>query len=209
MLDNDGFLRTLSTIAQTLITEYDVSDVLHDLCRDVRNLVDVDGAVVLLATEHGGLRVAAAESRMPGVASWLEHVDEGPAQEAFADGKPVWGADLRTRDDAFAEDAGEHGVVALHAVPMRVHHHLIGALAVWAGEPVKLEEDQREATTTLAACASAYVLNHRAYEEMSELAEQLRTALESRVVIEQAKGVVRAARRERRRGLSAHPPVCP
>lgn len=177
-------------IAQTLITEYAISDVLFAFCDDIVSLLPVSGAGVMLVGSDHVLRFAAASDEAVAVIGALEEeLGEGPCAEAFTSGSPVLVNDLAGDEvhPVFAGRALAEGLRSVQAFPMRVHQRLIGALSLYGVESVSLDGLQQEAATTLAACAAAYVLNARALDEAVLLSDQLQRALDGRVVIEQAK----------------------
>ena len=190
-MDQTRYAEVLAKIAQTLITEYAIADVLYDLCDDIVELLPVRGAGVMLAGGDDVLRFAAAsDERVAFVEVLQESFDEGPCLDAYRLGREVEVADLGADDHypQFSPGALEHEMKSVRAFPMRVHGRLIGALSLYADEVVELDAPARAAAATLAASATAYILNHRALDEVVELAQQLQGALASRIVIEQAKG---------------------
>ncbi len=192
MLDRQRYTAVLAKVAHTLVTEYGISDALFDLCDDVASLLGLRGVGVIVADDADVLRFAAAsDDRIAVIEQLEERYEEGPCLEAYRRGEEVV-ADL-TDDDVFprfSQAAVEAGLKSVQAFPMRVHGHLIGALSLYGDDAVTLAEEEREAVRTLAAAAGAYILNYRAYAEQAQLAVQLQHALTSRVVIEQAKGIV-------------------
>jgi GAF domain-containing protein len=122
----------------------------------------------------------------------LQH-NEGPCPEAFRSGVPVQCADLRDaveRWPTFAPQALAAGFRSVHALPMRLRDDVIGALNLMRGAPGSLPPDDLDAAQALANVATIGILHHRAAEESRVLSEQLQHALTSRIIIEQATGVV-------------------
>jgi GAF domain-containing protein len=188
---HERYAALLAKISQTLITDYGIADVLHDLCDDVVDLLPVRGAGVMLADDRDRMHfVAASDRRVALIEVLQEQFGEGPCLDAYRHGTEVLVADLGTDDryPRFSPAALEQEMKSAHAFPMRVHERLIGALSVYADEVVDLDEAETDALRTLAASATAFILNHRALDEAVELAGQLQVALNSRIVIEQAKG---------------------
>lgn len=189
MVDQARLAQVLGRIAQTLITDYGVAEVLDDLARECLPLLEVRGAVIVLTDLGEQLRVAAASDDE----SALVHTSEiqegtGPSQRAYAEAVPVLIPDLGLAEGAFAATARDAGVHAVAALPMIVHDRRIGALTLHRAAPGAFSPAAVDAAGTLAAAATAYVLNARALDGATRLADQLQHALESRVVIEQAKG---------------------
>ncbi|CAN5771054.1 GAF and ANTAR domain-containing protein [soil metagenome] len=190
-MDQGHFARVLAGIAQTLITEYGIADVLYSLCDEVVTLLPVTGAGVMLTGGDQRLVFAASsDAAVAEVEALQEQLDEGPCHTAFYEGAPVLSSDLAidTRFPTFAPHATAAGVRSAHAFPVQVHDRRIGALSLYAEGVVDLDDEERGAAATLASSAAAFVLNHRALDEAVVLAEQLQRALDSRVIIEQAKG---------------------
>lgn len=191
MVDSERLAAILAKLAQTLITDYDVSDVLHDLCGDVNGLLRVNATGVMLTDSDGVLRVAAASDEEAALVEQLQlETDEGPCLTAYREQAPVVVSDLTTseRFPAFGPQALELGMKSVAGFPMQVHGRHIGALGVYRHGVVGFDEAFVEAAETLAASATAYILNCRALDEAVVLSDQLRHALESRIIIEQAKG---------------------
>ena len=194
MVDQTRLSRLLALIAQKLITEYSVAEVLHDLCGEVVTLLDADAASVLLFTEDARTLGIAAESGHDAAAVASAQIDagEGPAVDASASGSTtVLDVSSRERWPRYAASIRRHGVTAQAAFPMSVHGQVIGALEVTRCG-ARAFDDEHVTGQTIAASATAYVLNARALDEQVTLAEQLQRALESRVVVEQAKGKLSA-----------------
>lgn len=189
MVDQAGLAQLLAHIAQTLITDYGVSEVLDDLTRDCVPLLGVRGSVVVLAGPDERLAIAAASDDDSALLHRAE-VEEGmgPGQRAYAGAAPVLVPDLRAVGGSFAAAAGDAGVQAVASLPMVVHDRRIGALTLYRAESGPFPPAVVDAAATLAASSTAYVLNARALDGATRLADQLQAALQSRVVIEQAKG---------------------
>lgn len=181
-------------LADSLVTDFDVVGlltVLTDRCVDV---LDVDAAGLMLLAPDGGLRVMASSSEAMRVLELFElQSQEGPCLDCYRTGRPVVNQDLATADErwprfrAAAMQAGYHSV---HAVPMRLRGQIIGALNLFHLEPGAMREADIEAAQALADVATIAILANRAARESQVVTEQLTSALNSRVVIEQAKGMV-------------------
>jgi len=190
--------RIFVELADTLVDEFDVSDFLRTLVEQCVRLLEVSAAGVVLADPQGRLWMAAASSERAGVLETLAvQADDGPCIDCVRTGQPVISADL-TQDAArwprFAAAAETGGFRAAHAVPMRLRRQVIGALTLLNTEPVAVEVDQDRAdlAQALADVATIGILQQRAINRGEILTEQLQAALNSRVTIEQAKGVLAA-----------------
>ena len=186
--------RTLVTLADTLVADFDVVDFLVLLAERVVELLDVDAAGVILSDQRGGWRPAAGSSERPDVAElFAAQSQEGPCLDCATTGAPVIVPDLAdetARWPQFAPAAIGTGFHAVCAVPMRLREESIGALTLLNHEPVDIDPDRVEIGQALADVATIGMLHHRAASRWELLAEQLEATLHHRTVIEQAKGVL-------------------
>jgi GAF domain-containing protein len=181
-------------LADTLVDEFDVVDFLHELTVRCAAVLGVSTAGVLLADQRGALRVVAASTEQTRLLELLQlQTDQGPCPECFHTGQPIAVADLSTairRWPRFVAEARHNGFASVHALPMRLRTDVIGALNLFHTEPGALNEHTIRLAQALADVATIGLLQARAIRQRDILAEQLQTALNSRVVIEQAKGVI-------------------
>ena len=181
-------------LADTLVDDFDVLDFLHQVTVRCAQVLGVSAAGVLLADQRGALRVAAASTEQTRLLELLQlQDDEGPCPECFHTGRPVAIADLSLVADRwprFATAAREAGFVSVHALPMRLRTDVIGALNLFGAKPGLLDEDTIRLGQALADVATIGLLQARTIRHREVLAEQLQTALNSRIIIEQAKGVL-------------------
>ena len=186
-------------LADTLVDDFDVVDFLHQVSIRCAQVLGVSAAGVLLADQRGALRVVAASTEQTRLLELLQlHTDQGPCPECFHTGRPVAVADLSaatSRWPRFAAAARHAGFVSVHALPMRLRADVIGALNLFGAVPGALDEDTVRLGQALADVATIGLLQARAIRHRETLAEQLQTALNSRVIIEQAKGVIAERRR--------------
>ena len=180
-------------LADTLVDEFDVVEFLHGLSVDSVEIIGAEAASVMLAGPHGGLRlVASSEERMRVLELFEIQSAQGPCLDAFGTGQAVQAtaAESRRRWPVFAPRASEAGFQAMCAVPMRAHTDTIGALNLFRGNDEPFSDAELEIARAMAQVATIALIQERAIRERSLLAEQLQTALRSRVVIEQAKGML-------------------
>ena len=181
-------------LADTLIDDFDVVDFLHELTVRSAELLGIAAAGVLLTDQRGALRVVAASTEQTRLLELLQsQTDQGPCVECFHTGRPVAVADLSTatqRWPRFVAEARQVGFASVHTVPMRLRTEVIGALNLFRTELGSLGEDTIRLAQALADIATIGLLQARAIRHRETLAEQLQTALNSRIVIEQAKGVI-------------------
>lgn len=164
---------------------------LSDYCTE---LLPVHGVGVLLRTADGAIEVGTANTKAGQVVEELEaELREGPCTDCLTEGTYLAFPDLAQsveRYPNFTPRALEAGVRSIHGLPMTVRTEQIGALNVIATEVLDLTAVQISTAQLLADVAVSYLANSRAFESTSKLAEQLQHALDSRIVIEQAKGIL-------------------
>ncbi len=182
-------------MADTLVADYDVLDFLHGLAGHCVELLDVDAAGLMLADRGGTLRVAASSTEQVRLLELFElQNEEGPCLECFGRGLPVVeddiGEDGGTRWPRFGREAVSAGFRSVLAIPMRLRDETIGALNLFRIEPGPLAQEDRSLAQALADVATIGILQERGSRRREVLAQQLQEALTSRIVIEQAKGVI-------------------
>lgn len=191
MVDHERLARVLIEHSRVLVTDYSVMDVLYRLCDHVTEILPVTGAGVMLEDNEGLLRfVAASDERIRDIEALQIELGEGPCVRAYVSGEQVVVPDLEQSPlfPRFGVKALERGLRAVYSFPMRVADERVGALNLYRSEPGEFDEHDTEAAQVLADAATVAILNGRALEESQRLATQLQQALDSRVIIEQAKG---------------------
>jgi transcriptional regulator with GAF, ATPase, and Fis domain len=187
-------LETFAALADTLVDDYDVVDLLQMLVDTCAELLDTTAAAILLADQFGDLDVVASTSEASRLVEVIQlGVEEGPCIESFRTGRVVEVPDIAASTEGwvrFKESALEQGFGAIFAVPLRLRETTIGTLNLLRDAPGELEEEDLIAAQAFADVATIGILHERALRETAVLAEQLQGALNSRIVIEQAKGVV-------------------
>ncbi|HMJ74565.1 MAG TPA: GAF and ANTAR domain-containing protein [Iamia sp.] len=188
-------VRAMVSLADTLVDEFDIVDLTATLADRCVEILDVAATGIMLASSTGGgLRVMASSSAPTRALEVFEaQVDEGPCPECYRTGALVVHEDLaadRDRWPTFTPRALEAGFRSAHAVPMRLRGTVIGALNLFRTEPGRLAEADIVVAQALADIATVAVLQHRGATEAHVLNQQLTHALDSRVTIEQAKGVL-------------------
>lgn len=182
------------TLADTLVDSYDVIDFLQMLAERCVELLDVSEAGIMLADDKGGLRHAACSSeRMRLVELFELQLEEGPCFDAYTHQTPVLSGgpeDTHARWPRFAPHAEEAGFASVVALPMRLRSHVIGALNMFSSEAGILAEEDVRVAQAMADVATIGILQERSIQSGRDLSDQLKRALESRVLIEQAKGIV-------------------
>jgi GAF domain-containing protein len=182
------------TLADTLVTDFDVADLFYDLAGACVELLEVTAAGLMLVDASGRLRVMSSSSERSRLLELMEiQNDEGPCLDCHREGAPVLVADLaaeRARWPSFAEEAMRVGFGAVYALPMRLRSDTIGALNLFHRDPDTITEATLRIAQALADVATIAILQQRAVQAREDLAQQLQIALNSRVIIEQAKGVL-------------------
>jgi hypothetical protein len=182
-------------LADTLVDDYDVIDLLDRLVGYCVELLAADAGGIMLADPRGILRVVASSNEQT---EWIElmqlQADEGPCVESFRTAAPVSVPDLGDAAPRWprfvAALADREAYRSVHAVPLRLRRDAIGALNLFHHEPGALPAADLALGQALADVATISILQERAIRQGEVLSEQLQTALTSRVIIEQAKGVV-------------------
>ncbi|WNV92017.1 GAF and ANTAR domain-containing protein [Umezawaea sp. Da 62-37] len=193
-MGDDRLLDTFVELADTLIDDFDVIDFLHLLVDRCVELLAVDAAGLLLADQHGRLQLIASSNEQVRLLELFQlQNDDGPCLEAFATGVRVGHADLSTaggRWQRFAPAATGSGFAAVDALPMRLRGQVIGALNLFRVRPGELTDTALRTARALVDVATIGLLQERSIRHQEILTEQLQTALNNRVIIEQAKGYI-------------------
>jgi transcriptional regulator with GAF, ATPase, and Fis domain len=191
-MDAELLSDTFVGLADTMVADFDVIDFLHMLTDRSTRLLSVSAAGVVLADPRGQLRVAAASSEEARLIELFQvQNDQGPCLDCFRTGQPVSAiglAGLGQRWPRFSVAAMRAGFPTVHALPMRLRNHVIGALNLFSVSVAALGPDELRVGQALADVATIGLLQERNVRRAETLAEQLQAALNSRVVIEQAKG---------------------
>jgi transcriptional regulator with GAF, ATPase, and Fis domain len=185
--------------ADTLVDDFDVIEFLHTVASRCVQLLDVDAAGLMLADHRGQLHAGAASTESARLLELFElEADAGPCVEAFRTGEQVVNVELRASRDRwprFAEEAQAAGYVSVHALPLRLRTVVIGVLNLFCARPTELSQADIRTGQALADVATIGILAQRSVQQSELLATQLQQALDSRVTIEQAKGVLAERRR--------------
>jgi GAF domain-containing protein len=187
-------VRSLVEMADTLVDDYDVIDLLTGLADRCVSLLDVSAAGVMLASPGGSLELAASSSEAMRLLELFElQEQEGPCLDAFRTGDLVEHENLEAgtgRWPLFAAAALEAGFRSALAMPLRLRDVTLGALNLLSVTRIPMDDADLIVARAFADLATLSIVHHRASAEAQRLNEQLSAALSSRVVIEQAKGVL-------------------
>lgn len=174
---------------------YEVGHVLDRLSDDIVTVLGVDGAGVSVADAAGHLQaVGATDATVADVERHQVEVGEGPCHEAYKTGEPVYTGELEVEErwPAYVDYVKNHGWRAVAGIPMFAGEECIGAVNAYSGRPRRWADDDLEAGRLLADMASGYIVNAYRYDQKVRLGEQLQQALDTHIVIEQAKGALSA-----------------
>ena len=189
-----GVLDAVVTLVDSLLHDFDVVDLLTDLIERCTQLLDVASAGLLLADPRHQLHLMAATSEHTQELELFQlQADEGPCLDCFTSGESVSVADLTAqaqRWPRFVPAAAEAGFASVHAVPMRAAGTVLGALGLFGTEVGELNEADLLVGRSLAHVASVAIVQEHA-PTADVVLPHLRSALASRVVVEQAKGFLR------------------
>jgi transcriptional regulator with GAF, ATPase, and Fis domain len=189
----DQLAKVFVEVADTLVDEFDLIEFLHLVTSRSTELVETAAAGLLLADHRGQLQFMAASTEEARLLELFQvQIHEGPCQDAFRSGAAVLNADLTTataRWPQFAPHAVRAGYRSVHAFPLRLRAEVIGALNLFGVTNGRLDPDDARIIQALADVATIAILQERTIHRGEVLTEQLQSALNSRVVIEQAKGV--------------------
>ncbi len=187
-------VRSLVEMADTLVDDYDVVELLTGLTDRCVSLLDVSAAGVMLASPSGGLNLVASSSEAMRLLELFElQAQEGPCLDAYRSGEPVEQENLEAGCGSwprFAAAAVEAGFQSAVALPLRLREVTLGALNLLSVTRAPITESDLIVARAFADLAALSILQHRASAEAQRLNEQLSAALTSRIAIEQAKGVL-------------------
>jgi hypothetical protein len=187
-------LNAVVALVDSLLDDFDVVDLLTSLTEHCAELLDFEAAGFLLADPLQQLRLLAATSEQARELELFQlQADEGPCVDCYATGQPVSVADIQgaiERWPRFVPAAVGAGFVSVHAVPMRAAGIVLGALGLFGTRSAELTKADLLVGQTLTHIACVAILQEHP-PTPSTVMPQLRSALTSRVIVEQAKGFLR------------------
>jgi GAF domain-containing protein len=187
-------VRSLVEMADTLVDDYDVVDLLTGLAGRCVSLLGVSAAGVMLASPSGSLGLVASSSEAMRLLELFElQAQEGPCLDAFRTGERIEHEVLAAGSGpwpAFTAAALQAGFRSAFAIPLRWRDVTLGALNLLSVSQEPMDDSDAIVARAFADLAALSIVQHRAGAEAKRLNEQLSSALTSRIVIEQAKGVI-------------------
>ena len=181
-------------LADTLVDDFDVVEVLDGLMGTCLELLDVEEAGLMLTDPRGGLQRVASSSEEARLLELLQvQAREGPCFESVKTGEIIVVDDIaatRDRWPTFAERAVADGFLSVYAIPLRLRDVVVGGLNLFGDHTGALDDDGQVIAKALADVATIGILQQRSIHRSSLLAENLQSALNTRIVVEQAKGVL-------------------
>ncbi len=189
-----GIAQAFVELADTLVDDYDVVELMHTLAERSVELLEADAAGIILLDARDQLAAVASTSHEADLVElFVLQNSEGPCLDCVRTGRPVVNVDIdeaRRRWPAFVTKVAEIGFTSTHAFPLRLRTETLGAVNLFSRTHKTLGDDEIAVAQGLADIATIGLLQQRAIRHHEVLAEELHTALNSRIVIEQAKGVL-------------------
>lgn len=186
--------QTFVRLADSLVHGFDVVELLDGLVSSCVELLDATAAGLMLTDQRGQLRVMATSSERSLTLELFElQNDEGPCLDCFRTGAPIAvldPAEQEARWPLFARELRARGFGPSYALPMRLRDEVIGALNLFGPPGLNFADSDLQIAQALADVATIAIMQHRTIRAHEHLAEQLQTALNSRIAIEQAKGAL-------------------
>jgi GAF domain-containing protein len=194
MRSPDLIATTFVELADTLVAEFDVVEFLHGLVGSCVELLEVDAAGLLLADPKGRLQLMASSDEQTRMLELFQlQAQEGPCLDCYRSGRLVTVADLAADPQLwprFAPACRRAGYASVAAVPMRWRGHLLGAMNMFRTARGDFADDEVGIAQALTDVAAIGLLHDKERRRRDVLIGQLQTALSSRVIIEQAKGIL-------------------
>jgi len=194
MIATDRLAEIFVEAADTLVDDFDVIEFLETLTNHTAQVSSAASAGLLLSNDKGQLQYIASSAESIKLLELFQlQYQEGPCLDCFHTGQPVVNAELEKAQDRwpnFAPRAVEAGYRSVHAFPLRHQRKVIGAMNLFSTDPGELEAQDTRIVQSLADIATIALLQERAIRSGELLTEQLQSALNSRITIEQAKGAL-------------------
>jgi transcriptional regulator with GAF, ATPase, and Fis domain len=187
-------IRAFVELSNELVDGYDMVELLARLTTNCAHLLDVASAGLLLSDGAGVLHLIAASSeRTHHLELFQLQRDEGPCLDCYRDGEAVIVPDLAAEEHRwpqFSSAATQVGFASVHALPMRLRNHVLGTLGLFGDRVGRLEDDDLALAQALVHVATIAIVNEKSAADHATVNAQLQHALTSRILFEQAKGVI-------------------
>ncbi|MEU7186638.1 ANTAR domain-containing protein [Streptomyces sp. NPDC045369] len=196
MTREEHLLTAMVEAVDTLVDDFDLIDFLHQLCDRCNALLDVTAVGVMLADPSGRLHlIAASDEHTRLLELFALQTNQGPCVECHRNGTARLNIDLSSPAQTaafprFAARARQENFTTTHALPMRLRQQVIGALNLFDTRAQQLSDTDARVAQALADVATIAILQHRTLVHANIERAQLKAALSSRIVIEQAKGIL-------------------
>jgi GAF domain-containing protein len=181
-------------VADTLTSDFDVVDLLHTLVEQCTHILDTTAGGLMLVDGDGQLQLMTSTSEAADLVEVMQiAASDGPCIECFTTGAAVSVPDIESIDGkwpAFQKAARESGFRSAHATPLKLRDQVIGTMNLFGTKPQALSARDAAVAQALSDVATIGILQERLVREGNIVAEQLHSALDSRIVIEQAKGII-------------------
>ena len=176
-----------------MIQGIDGASTVHVLLADCLGLLGADTAGVLVRVDRGLELLAATSHAATELELYQVQVHDGPCVESIKTGKTIFAAgaaDLADKWPDFGRAMSHAGLETVLASPMRWHERAFGGLNVfWAGSHTPTQEE-RDLAQAFADIATLALMQSPGAAHPETVAQRLRIALQGRVTIERAKGVL-------------------
>ncbi|HET9256873.1 MAG TPA: GAF and ANTAR domain-containing protein [Pseudonocardiaceae bacterium] len=193
-MDDERLAQTFVELADTLVDEFDLVEFLDMLVDRCVELLDVSAVGLMLVDFRGRLQVMASSSENIRLLELFQlQNDDGPCLDCYRTGQPVNHPDLASADDRwprFAPAATEAGFRTVHALPMRLRAEILGAFNLFHTESHQLDSSVTRIGQAMADVATIGLIQERSLRHHETLTDQLQIALNSRIIVEQAKGIL-------------------
>ena len=199
MPDPETLLESLERFAATLTSGYGIGDVLHNLTEEMAEVLHLSGAGVTLVDGDRQRFVTAAVEAIATLEREQENWQKGPCIDAVASTAPVAVPDIASGDASdrwpdYTIAAKNAGIQAVAGIPMLAEGAAIGAVNLYDNQPRNWSAEDLRVATIFASIATGYLAHASSARQEQRTAEQLRQALNTRLIIEQAKGVLATQR---------------
>jgi GAF domain-containing protein len=186
------------TVADTLTTDFDVVDLLHALVEQCTEILDTDAGGLMLMNADGQLQLMTSTGEGADFVEVMQlNADSGPCIDCFTTGAAISVPNIQSSGGkwpAFQKAAMQYGFHSAHATPMRLRGQIIGTMNLFRTKRGALSGRDAAVAQALTDVATIGILHEHIAREGAILAEQLHHALDSRIFIEQAKGMVSHSR---------------